>query len=92
MFAYIVQNSVEPVFNLYTKNFKQTYDIMIGLWQLLYMCKAEKSQLNDKVATGGFCAQRTVADKVQTKGNEIYYTINANKPWNIMQGTYKNKR
>ena len=45
-----------------------TYDIMIGLQQLLYMCKAEKTHLNDRVATGGFCAQRTVADKVQKIG------------------------
>ena len=42
----------------------KTYDIMIGLRQLLYMCKAEKTQLNDRVAIGGFCAQRTVADEV----------------------------
>ena len=46
----------------------KTYDIMIGLRQLLYMCKAEKTQLNDRIATGGFCAQRTVADKVQKMG------------------------
>ena len=46
----------------------KTYDIMIGLRQLLYMCKAEKTQLNDRVAIGGFCAQRTVADKVQKIG------------------------
>ena len=43
----------------------KTYDIVIGLRQLLYTCKAEKTQLNDRVATGGFCAQRIVADKVQ---------------------------
>ena len=46
----------------------KTYDIMIGLWQLLCMCKAEKTQLNDRVAIGGFCIQRTVADKVQKIG------------------------
>ena len=46
----------------------KTYDSMIGLRQLLYMCKAEKTQLNDRVADGGFCAQRTVADKVQKIG------------------------
>ena len=50
----------------------KTYDIMIGLRQLLYTCKAEKTQLNDRVAIGGggrgFCAQRTVADKVQKIG------------------------
>ena len=46
----------------------KTYDIMIGLWQLLYMCKTEKTQLNDRVAIVDFCAQRTVADKVQTIG------------------------
>ena len=25
------------------------HDDMIGLWQLLYICKAEKTHLNDKV-------------------------------------------
>ena len=30
----------------------KTYDIMIGLRQLLCMCKTEKTQLNDKVAIG----------------------------------------
>ena len=30
----------------------KTHDIMIGLRQLLCMCKAEKTQLNDRVATG----------------------------------------
>ena len=39
-------------------------DIMIGLRQLLYIYKAEKTQLNDRVAMEGFCVQRTVADKV----------------------------
>ena len=67
----------------------KTYIIIIGLRQLLFMCKAEKTKLNDRVATGGFCAQRAVADKVQkietkrllcSKGNWIYYTINTNKP------------
>ena len=42
--------------------------IMIGLRQLLCMCKAEKTHLNDKVTTGGFCVQRIVADKVQKIG------------------------
>ena len=46
----------------------KTNDIMIGSRQLLYMYKAEKTQLNDSVAIGGFCAQRTVADKVQKIG------------------------
>ena len=46
----------------------KTYDIMIGLQQLLCMCKAEKTQLNDRVAIGGFCVQRTDADKVQQIG------------------------
>ena len=46
----------------------RTYDIMIGLRQLLCMCKAEKRQLNDRFAIGGFCVQRTVADKVQKIG------------------------
>ena len=46
----------------------KTYDIMMGLWQLLCMCKTEKTQLNDRVASWGFCVQRTVADKVQKIG------------------------
>ena len=46
----------------------KTYDIMIGLRQPLYLCKSEKTQLNDKVAIGSFCAQRNVADKVQKIG------------------------
>ena len=46
----------------------KTYDIMIGLRQLLCMCKAEKTQLNDRVAVWDFCVQRTVADKVQKIG------------------------
>ena len=46
----------------------KTYDIMISLRQLLCMCKAEKTQLNDRVAIRGFCVQRTVADKVQQIG------------------------
>ena len=31
------------------------HDDMIGLWQLLYICKAEKTHLNDKVVIGGLC-------------------------------------
>ena len=46
----------------------KTYDIVIGLRQLLCISKAEKSQLNDRVAIGGFCVQRTVEDKVQKIG------------------------
>ena len=38
---------------------------MMGLRQLLCISKAEKTQLNDRVATGAFCVQRTVADKLQ---------------------------
>ena len=30
----------------------KTYDIMIGLRQLLCMCKAEETELNDRVAVG----------------------------------------
>ena len=46
----------------------KTYDTMIGLRQRLYICKAEKTQLNVRLQLGGFCAQRTVADKVQKIG------------------------
>ena len=46
----------------------KAYDIMIGLGKLLCMCKAEKTQLNDRVAIGGLCVQRTVANKVQQIG------------------------
>ena len=45
-----------------------TYAIMIGLLQHLCMCKAEKTQLKNRVAIGGFCVQQTVADKVQKIG------------------------
>ena len=41
----------------------KTYDIMIGLRQLLCMCKAEKTQLNDSVAIGGFLFN----EQLQTK-------------------------
>ena len=33
----------------------KTYDDMIDLRQLLYICKAEKTYLNDKVVIGGLC-------------------------------------
>ena len=46
----------------------KAYDIMIGLRQLLFMLKAKRTQLNDRIETGGFCAQRTVADTVQKIG------------------------
>ena len=46
----------------------KTCDIMIGLRQLLCMCKAEKVQLNDRVAIRGFCVQRSVAGNVQKIG------------------------
>ena len=46
----------------------KTSDLIIGLRQPLCMCKAEKTQLNDRVANGGFCVQQTVADKVQKIG------------------------
>ena len=29
------------------------HDDMIELWQLLYICKAEKTHLNDKIVLGG---------------------------------------
>ena len=46
----------------------KTYNIMIGLRQILCMYKAKKTQFNDRVVVGGFYVQRTVADKVQKKG------------------------
>ena len=46
----------------------KTYDIMIGLRQILCMCKSEKTQLNDRVAIGVFCFHRTVSDNVQKIG------------------------
>ena len=33
----------------------KTYDDMTGLRQLLYICKAEKTPLNDKVVIGSVC-------------------------------------
>ena len=56
----------------------KTYDIMIGLRQLLCMCKAEKTQLNDGVAIGGFCVQRIVADKVQKIGTSNLLNMKGN--------------
>ena len=56
----------------------KTYDIIIGLRQLLCMCKAEKTQLNDRVAIGGFCVQRTDAVKVQQIGTENLLCLKGN--------------
>ena len=53
----------------------KTYDIMVGLRQLLCMCKAEKIQLNDRVTIGGFCVQRTVAEK-STKDRNLKFDLN----------------
>ena len=33
----------------------KTYDDMLGLRQLVYMHKVEKTQLNDRVVIGGSC-------------------------------------
>ena len=46
----------------------KTCDIMIGLRQLLCTCKAEKTQLNDRVAIGGFlcsknCCRQSTTDR-----------------------------
>ena len=46
----------------------KTYDIMIGLRQLLCMCKAEKTQLNVRVAIWGFlrstnCCRQSSKDR-----------------------------
>ena len=46
----------------------KTCDIMIGLRQLLCMSKAEKTQLNDRVASWGFlcstnCCRQSVKDR-----------------------------
>ena len=40
-----------------------THNDMIGLWQLLYICKAEKTHLNNKVVLWGF----VVNELLQTK-------------------------
>ena len=45
-----------------------THDEMIRLWQLLYICKAEKTLLNDKAVIGGLCVLQIVADKLQKIG------------------------
>ena len=34
-------------------NMMNIHDDMIGLWQLLYICKAETTHLNDKVVIAG---------------------------------------
>ena len=37
--------------------------------KILYICKAEKTKLNDKVVLGGLCVfKRTIADKLQRIG------------------------
>ena len=41
----------------------KTYGIMIGLQQFLYMCKAEKTQLNDRVAIVGLCFNELLQKK-----------------------------
>ena len=43
----------------------KSYADMIGLRQLLYICKAEKTNSNDKVVIGSLCVLRIVADKLQ---------------------------
>ena len=35
-----------------------THDNKIRLWQLLYICKAKKTHLNDKFVIGGLCVCR----------------------------------
>ena len=49
----------------------KTYDIMIGLRQLLYMCKTEKTQLNDRVATGGWFLCSTYYCRQSTKDRNL---------------------
>ena len=46
----------------------KTYDDMIGLRQLLYIFKSEKTHLNDKVVIRGLCVSRTVVDQLQKIG------------------------
>ena len=45
----------------------KTFDDMIGLRQLLYICKAEKTYLNDKFVIGFMCltnfCRQTTKDK-----------------------------
>ena len=45
-----------------------TYDDTIGLRLLLYMCKAEKTHLDDRVEIRGLWIERTVADILQKLG------------------------
>ena len=51
----------------------KTYDDMIGLWQRLYICKAETTHLNDKAVIRGLCLIRTVADKLQNIGASNFF-------------------
>ena len=44
------------------------YDDMIGLRQFLYICKSEKTHLNDKVVIGDLCVKRAIANQLQKKG------------------------
>ena len=54
------------------------HDGMIGLWQLWYICKAEKTHLNDKVVLWGLCVYRTVAGKLQKIGALNLLCLKAN--------------
>ena len=56
----------------------RAYDIVIGLWQFVYMCKAEKTQLNERIAIGSFFIQRTVTDKVLKMGTENWLCFKGN--------------
>ena len=46
----------------------KTYDDMIGLRQLLYICKSEMTHLNDKIVIGALCVYRAIADQLQKTG------------------------
>ena len=51
----------------------KTYDIMIGLRQLLYMCNAEKTQLNDICAIGFSVLNALLQTKYKGKELKIYF-------------------
>ena len=69
-----------------------THDDMIGLWQLLYISKAEKTHLNDKVVIGVGGGGGGALNLPCLKGNWMYLTSSANKSSNNTQESYKNKR
>ena len=73
--------SISAVYTEMTK----TYDIMIGLRQLLCMCTAEKTQLNDRVTIGGFCVN---CCRQSTKDRNLKFAL-FERQLNMLYNQYK---